>query len=477
MIRRAAAAAAALLIGGGMVARDTAPDPAERLPGGAATVLNAAGATAFSLPSATLPFERGFDFRVGDGVFRRLWVSAPASVTSSDGLGPLYNARGCQSCHLRDGRGRPPEAGEAASSLLIRLSIPPRGPAEEALLAAQRVPAIGDPIYGLQLQTFGIQGHPAEGQVVIDWTEEAVHLAGGEVARLRRPAFRIENPGYGPFAPGLMISPRIAPPMIGLGLLEAIPEAEILAGADPDDRDGDGVSGRAARVWSNAVGRMMLGRFGWKALAPTMADQVADAFAADMGLSTRLHRGGFGECTEAQTACRAAIDGADPREGVEVTDRLFDLVVHYARNLAVPARGADADAAQARQGRALFRDAGCSACHRPGFTTGALPDRPEHSGQRIWPYSDLLLHDMGEGLADRRPEGAASGTEWRTPPLWGIGRTRAVSGHTQFLHDGRARTLLEAILWHGGEAQRARDAVAAMAPADRAALIAFLESL
>lgn len=476
-MRRLPVAALALLLAGGVLARDSEPDPAELLPGGAATAVNARGATAFSLASATLPFERAFDFRVGDGVFRRLWVSAPASVTSSDGLGPLYNARGCQSCHLRDGRGRPPEAGEAASSLLIRLSIPPRGPAEEALVAAGRVPAIGDPTYGLQLQTFGIQGHPAEGQVVIDWTEEEVPLAGGEVARLRRPALRIENPGYGPFAPGLMLSPRIAPPMIGLGLLEAVPEAEILAGADPEDRDGDGISGRAARVWSNAEGRMMLGRFGWKALAPTMADQTADAFAADMGLSTRLHRGGFGECTEAQTACRAAIDGADPREGVEVTDRLFDLVVHYARNLAVPPRGPGAESAQARHGRALFRDAGCSACHRPSFTTGTLPDRPEHSAQRIWPYSDLLLHDMGEGLADHRPEGAAGGTEWRTPPLWGIGHTQAVSGHTQFLHDGRARNLLEAILWHGGEAQRARDAVAAMTPADRAALLAFLESL
>lgn len=476
-MRRLPIAAVALLLAGGTLARDSEPDPAELLPGGGATALNARGATAFSLASATLPFERVFDFRVGDGVFRRLWVSAPASVTSSDGLGPLYNARGCQSCHLRDGRGRPPEAGEAASSLLIRLSIPPRGPAEEALVAAGRVPAIGDPVYGLQLQTFGIQGHLAEGQVVIDWTEEEVPLAGGEVAHLRRPGFRIENPGYGPFAPGLMISPRTAPPMIGLGLLEAVPEAEILAGADPDDRDDDGISGRAARVWSNAEGRMMLGRFGWKALAPTMADQVADAFAADMGLSTRLHRGGFGECTEAQTACRAAIDGADPREGVEVTDRLFDLVVFYARNLAVPPRGPDAETAETRHGRMLFREAGCSACHRPSFTTGTLPDRPEHSAQRIWPYSDLLLHDMGEGLADHRREGAASGTEWRTPPLWGIGRTQAVSGHTQFLHDGRARNLLEAILWHGGEAQRARDAIAAMTPAERAALLAFLESL
>jgi CxxC motif-containing protein (DUF1111 family) len=269
-----------------------------------------------------------------------------------------------------------------------------------------------------------------------------------------------------------MISPRIAPPMIGLGLLEAIPAAEIQAGADPDDRDGDGISGRAAEVRSGQHDRLMLGRFGWKALTPTMEDQVADAFAADMGMSSRLHRDGFGDCTTAQEACRTAPDGADAPEDVEVPDKLLDLVVFYVRNLAVPGRtGAN------ERGQALFGAAGCAACHRPGFTTGEVPGRPEHSGQRIWPYTDLLLHDMGEGLADNRPEGDADGREWRTPPLWGIGRTAAVSGHTQFLHDGRARSLLEAILWHGGEAQAARDAVAGMSPADRAALIAFLESL
>jgi CxxC motif-containing protein (DUF1111 family) len=460
-----------LLLAGAAVAGH-ASDPAEHLPGGAATALNAAGATAFSLPSANLPFERQLDFKVGDGVFRRLWVSAPASTRSSDGLGPLYNARGCQSCHMRDGRGRPPEPGEAASSLLMRLSVPPRDTTEQAVLATRRMPAIGDPVYGLQLQTFGIQGHPAEGRVVPDWTEFEVPLEGGEAARLRRPAWRIEDPGHGPFASGLMISPRIAPPMIGLGLLEAIPAAEIQAGADPDDRDGDGISGRAAEVRSGQHDRLMLGRFGWKALIPTMEDQVADAFAADMGMSSRLHRDGFGDCTTAQEACRTAPDGADAPEDVEVPDKLLDLVVFYARNLAVPGRtGAN------ERGQALFGAAGCAACHRPSFTTGEVPGRPEHSGQRIWPYTDLLLHDMGEGLADNRPEGDADGREWRTPPLWGIGRTAAVSGHTQSLHDGRARSLLEAILWHGGEAQAARDAVAGMSPADRAALIAFLESL
>jgi CxxC motif-containing protein (DUF1111 family) len=472
-MRRFLAAAAALVLAGA-VAADDRPDPSELLPGGAASVRSTGDARAFSQGSGNLPYARLFDFRIGDGVFRKLWVSSPSSTTSSDGLGPLYNARGCQSCHLRDGRGHPPEPGEAASSLLMRLSVP--GPVAQAGEPAPGWrPATPDPTYGLQLQTFGIQGHAAEGHVAVDWTEQSVPLSGGEVARLRHPAWRIEGWGYGPPAPGLMTSPRVAPPMIGLGLLELVPERDILAGADPDDRDHDGISGRAARVWSGSLGAPALGRFGWKALAPTLRDQVADAFLADMGLATPIHPQGFGECTAAQPLCRAAPDGA-PRPGLpEVDPRLFDLTVFYAANLAVPARAAPTP--QVLRGRAVFREVGCDACHRPSFTTGDGADRPELSGQRIWPYTDLLLHDMGEGLADGRPEGAADGREWRTAPLWGLGHTRDVSGHTQLLHDGRARSVLEAILWHGGEAEAARDRVVGLPPSDRAALLAFLESL
>ncbi|NKC31230.1 di-heme oxidoreductase family protein [Falsiroseomonas selenitidurans] len=465
--------AVALLLAGA-VAADDGPDPAELAPGGTATVRDTGDARAFSLPSASLALERQFDFKLGDGVFRKLWVSSPSSTTSSDGLGPLYNARGCQSCHLRDGRGRPPEPGEPASSLLVRLSVPPgqaRGPGP----APGWLPADPDPTYGLQLQTFGIAGHPAEGRVRVDWTEQPVPLAGGETASLRRPAWHIADWGYGPPAPGLMLSPRVAPPMIGLGLLEAVPAAAIRAGADPEDHDRDGISGRAADVWSAHLGIPALGRFGWKAQAPTLPDQVADAFAADMGLSTRINPAHAGECTAAQADCRTAPHGAPEDGGPEVDPRLFELVVFYARNLGVPARAAPTP--QVMRGRALFRETGCAACHRPSFTTGAIPGRPEHSHQRIWPYTDLLLHDMGEGLADHRPEGAADGREWRTPPLWGLGHTLRVSGHTQLLHDGRARSVLEAILWHGGEAQAARDAVAALPRAERAALLAFLESL
>ncbi|HEX9857075.1 MAG TPA: di-heme oxidoredictase family protein, partial [Paracoccaceae bacterium] len=186
----------------------------------------------------------------------------------------------------------------------------------------------------------------------------------------------------------------------------------------------------------------------------------------------------WGDCTLAQGDCRAAPGGEDAgrRDGLEVDGQSLDLVTFYSRNLAVPARRGVDDPAVLR-GKAVFHDLGCAACHQPKFVTHRLDGQPEQSFQLIWPYSDLLLHDMGEGLADHHPEARATGTEWRTPPLWGIGLTRTVSGHSQFLHDGRARSLLEALLWHGGEAQAARDGVVGLPRAEREALITFLENL
>jgi CxxC motif-containing protein (DUF1111 family) len=265
--------------------------------------------------------------------------------------------------------------------------------------------------------------------------------------------------------------------MIGLGLLEAIPAADILAHVDETDADGDGISGRANIVWSTEFDQPMLGRFGLKAGAPTIRQQSADAFAGDIGISNPLHPNGWGECTDTQDACRAAIDGGDNvHDGLEVDADGLDLVTFYSRNLAVPARR-DLDDPEVLLGKEVFYETGCTACHTPKFVTARLEDQPEQSFQLIWPYSDLLLHDIGEGLADLRPEARATGTEWRTPPLWGIGLTEQVSEHTYFLHDGRARSFLEAVLWHGGEAQTHRDAVVAMPKNDRNALIRFLESL
>ena len=444
--------------------------------GGGATVRKPLNASVFSHPSGNMSFERQLEFKVGDGIFRKLWASAPSSTRSSDGLGPLFNARSCQGCHLKDGRGAPPAAGEAAVSMFLRLSVPPRAEAERMALADRRLSIIPEPVYGTQLQNFAIQGHAPEGEMTIAYAELPVTLADGEIVHLRAPRYGVSGLAYGPMSRDVMLSPRVAPQMPGVGLLEAIDEADILAGADPDDRDGDGISGRANSVWSEELGKPVLGRFGWKAGEPTVRQQVAHAFHSDMGLSSALAPASAGDCTETQEACRTAPGGQDDDEKVEVTQQMMDLVVFYARNLGVPARRKENDP-QVLWGKRIFYEAGCAACHRPKFVTRDLPGQPEQSGQLIWPYTDLLLHDMGEGLADGRPEASASGREWRTPPLWGIGLTATVSGHTQFLHDGRARNLLEAILWHGGEAQAARNRVVDLSKPERNALLAFLGSL
>ncbi len=332
-----------------------------------------------------------------------------------------------------------------------------------------------DPMPGGQLQDFAVPGHAAEGRMQITYTDGPVTLSDGTLVTLRRPEYAVVNAGYGPLSNDLQISPRIAPPMIGLGQLEAIPAADILAGADPEDADGDGISGRAQVVWSAEFQRPMLGRFGWKAGNPTVREQSA-SFAGDIGISNPLFTNAAGDCTARQDACTNAPHGDGDARGFEIDAEGLDLVTFYSRNLAVPARR-DADTPEVLRGKQVFHATGCAACHRPKFVTDRLPDQPEQSFQLIWPHSDLLLHDMGEGLADNRPELRTTGREWRTAPLWGIGLTKQVGGVENYLHDGRARTLLEAILWHGGEAANARQSVIDLAAQDRDALIRYLESL
>ena len=439
---------------------------------GAATVRVIDNANAFSSVSANASFEDELNFKVGNGLFKKLWVSSPASTLASDGLGPLYNARSCQRCHIKDGRGHPPEPDDDnAISMFLRVSIPDVARQTEDYLAT-----LPEPTYGTQLQDFGTAGQRAEYDLQITYEEIEVALAGGETASLRKPTYTAANLGYGELHPDTMMSPRVAPQMIGLGLLEAIPAADILALADPGDADGDGISGRPNVVWSKEFDQWMLGRFGHKAMNPTLAQQNADAFWGDIGISNPLFQEPWGACTENQPDCRAAPHGDGDDRVFEIDAEGMELVNFYTRNLAVPARRG-VDDAQVLRGKQVFHEAQCAACHQPAFVTHRLEDRPEQSFQLIWPYTNLLLHDMGEGLADNRPEAGANGREWRTPPLWGIGMTETVSGHTYFLHDGRARNLLEAVLWHGGEAQASRDSVVALPPEDRAALIRFLESL
>ncbi|WP_421907009.1 di-heme oxidoredictase family protein [Mameliella sp.] len=452
------------------------PERFEDKPAGAATVRVTPDANAFSLPSASLDFEGELTFKVGNGLFRKIWVSSPSSTLASDGLGPLFNARSCQRCHIKDGRGHPPDGpSDKAISMFLRVSVP-GGPKDMIPEIEDYIASAPEPTYGTQLQDFSLPGHAPEYRLQIDYEEITVPLSGGETASLRKPTYTAADLGYGPLHPEAMLSPRVAPQMIGLGLLEAVPAADILAGADPDDANGDGISGRTNVVWSVEFDMPMLGRFGHKAGNPTILEQTAAAFVGDIGISSPLFPAGAGECTDLQADCQAAPHGDGDARGFEVDAEGLELTAFYSRNLGVPARR-NLDDPQVLRGKQVFHDSGCADCHRPKFVTHRLPDRPEHSFQLIWPYTDMLLHDMGPGLADGRPEARATGREWRTAPLWGIGLTQQVSGHTTFLHDGRARSLLEAILWHGGEAQPSRDAVTRMPPPDRNALIAFLESL
>lgn len=452
------------------------PEAFESMQGGAGTTKRVSDANALSHPAENLVFEDEQRFLVGNGLFRKDWVTAPSSTVASDGLGPLFNARACQACHIKDGRGHAPAAPEGnATSLLVRLSVEPdarqREQIRKGLLAAAP-----HPVLGFQLQDNAAAGLKPEGRVRIDYEEEPVELPGGETIMLRRPRFSIKNPPEEADLDGLMMSSRIAPAMSGMGLLEAIHEADILALADPDDRDGDGISGRPNLV-GDGKGGLVIGRFGWKALQPTVERQTAHAFSGDMGLSTPVAPDHWGDCTVRQPECRALPHGAQSQFGDEEVPRdLLDLVVFYSRNLAVPVRR-QIDSPQVLAGKEAFYRAGCVACHVPKFVTSRDAEHEAQRFQLIWPYTDLLLHDMGQGLADHREEGLADGQEWRTPPLWGIGLARKVSAEAGFLHDGRARSLAEAILWHGGEAQGARDAFAAMEKAERDALTAFLEAL
>ncbi|WP_434383317.1 di-heme oxidoredictase family protein [Melittangium boletus] len=436
-------------------------EPGEELPGGAATSL-ASDAQAYSRPAPNLPTARLSAFGSGEALFEADWFAAPHARADRDGLGPVFNAVSCEACHFQNGRGTPPTSEEQPTvSLLLRLSVPGTdahgGPRPE-------------PTYGDQLQTRAVSGVPAEGRATLVWTERSGAFADGEPWTLRAPAYRVTQLAHGPLAPDVRVSPRVAPPLVGSGLLEAIPESELLAWADPDDTDGDGISGRPNRVWSARRGRVELGRFGWKANQPDLEQQNAGALRGDLGITTALFP--TESCTAPQTACRDAPSGGTP----ELDEAKLDALTAYTRGLAVPARRGH-DTPGVLRGKDVFHRVGCARCHRPSLDTGAAPEHPELAHQRLWPYTDLLLHDLGEDLADGYEDYLATGREWRTPPLWGLGLTRVVSGHTRLLHDGRARSPLEAILWHGGEAQASRDAVLQLPRAERDALLAFLDSL
>jgi CxxC motif-containing protein (DUF1111 family) len=456
----------------------TKPEQFELLPAGAATNKKLVNRDSFSLFSANLSFEDQERFNLGNGFFTKTWVQAPSSTQASDGLGPLFNSRSCQNCHLKDGRGHPPMgAADDGVSMFLRVSVPPHNAAEQALVNSGQENVIPDPTYGTQLQDFGVTGLRAEGQMKVDYTDLPVTLRDGTVVTLRAPHYSVADLGFGPMAKDVLLSPRVAPPMIGLGLVEAIPQEDILANADPDDADHNGISGEPNWVKSLETGQIALGRFGWKDGAPSIRTQSAAAFAGDIGISTPLNDKPYGDCMPAEGDCLELPTGEQERLGVsEAPDPIMDLVTFYSQNLAVPARRDIADPS-VLHGKEAFYTIGCIGCHVPKYVTSRKAINDAQKFQLIWPYSDFLLHDMGDGLADLRPEAQATGYEWRTAPLWGIGLTETVSGHTFYLHDGRARDLSEAILWHGGEAQKARDAFANLPKSSRDDLLAFLGSL
>ncbi|MEM7533805.1 MAG: di-heme oxidoredictase family protein [Chloroflexota bacterium] len=436
-------------------------EPGEELSGGLTTVFNTTP-NAFSLPAPGLERMDELFFFVGNSFFNQNWVTAPASTTARDGLGPYFNARSCAGCHFKDGRGRPPEFdGELPTGFLVRLSVP----GEDIHHAP-----IPEPTYGGQFHDQAVLELGSEGLVEIDYEEVTGTFADGTPYSLRRPTYTLADLAYGEMHPEVMMSPRVANQVIGMGLLEAITDETLLALADPTDQDGDGISGRPNYVWDAYNNRMAIGRFGWKANQPSVVQQVASAFSGDMGITTGLFP--QDNCAEPQTDCQAVQHGGIP----EIDDDDFLKVVLYTSSLAVPVRR-DWKEPQVLEGKQVFMDAGCASCHTPKLETGIHPTIPALSHQTIRAYTDLLLHDMGDELADGRPDFQATGNEWRTPPLWGIGLFQTVNKHTYYLHDGRARNLMEAVLWHGGEAEAAKGNVLQLSQAQRDALIAFLESL
>ncbi len=452
---------------GGLTAANADPalgelgPPAEGLSGGGATVphLVVEPEMAFSQMVLSIQAPTAERFLAGRRLFHTSFLAGahsepenPTFPEQAGKLGPLFNEESCTSCHPRNGRGAPPEPGQAMTSMVVKVFGPRPAPGGEPT---------AHPTLGRQVQNRAVAGPGAgEADPSITYQTSERRLADGTVVSLRKPVLDWRGSGRPE-----RFSLRIARPLVGLGLLEAVPEAAILARADPGDCNADAISGRPNLARDPETGGVRLGRFGWKASKVSVRHQVADALLVDMGVTTSLFPrpecpGGL--CAEAAP---------------ELSEEDLVRLTTYMSALGVPPRRKVSDPTVQR-GAAVFAAVGCAACHAPSVQTGADHPLVELRDQTIYPYSDLLLHDMGPDLADdSEREFAALPGEWRTPPLWSIGRTRTVSGEARFLHDGRARSFLEAILWHGGEASVVRERAAALPTADREALLTFLDAL
>ncbi|MBA3681298.1 MAG: thiol oxidoreductase [Bacteroidetes bacterium] len=428
----------------------------EELSAGIRTI-NDESSLAFSYRISGLSTVEGGNFFTGNSFFSQNWVEAPSSTSARDGLGPLFNSRSCSGCHLNDGRGEP----FSAKGLLLRLSTGSTGSSGEPM------PDIN---YGGQLQDYALPNITSEGAFSIFYTEIPGAFADGEVYSLRAPTYSFSNLNYGNMQSGILFSPRIGQQMIGLGLIENISITDILTNADETDINMDGISGKANYVYNALTKTTDLGRFGWKANVPNLYHQTAGAFIGDLGITSWLFKDQ--NCTSVQNDCQNAITGGTP----EIDSIKLNYVVLYTKVLGVPIRRNYKDE-EVLKGKYIFKNAGCDKCHTSKFVTSNNSDIAALNNIIIHPYSDFLVHDMGIGLSDNRADFLAKSNEWRTQPLWGIGLIKTVNRHTYLLHDGRARNIQEAILWHGGEAQMSRDYYFKLNKKERSSLLKFIESL
>ncbi len=438
-----------------------------------------AGNTAYLHPVARLDAKQAELFALGQKMFNNRWAFFWFE-NAEFGRGPTSNAQACTTCHANNGRGLAPATAHARQTGVdgtvrdhhITVPFEP-APNMVIRISLKGADAHGGPRphpdYGDQLQIFGVKGVvPAEGQFSIEWREQVSTLADGDQVRLRSPVITITDLAYAPLGDDAMIAARLAPPLVGLGLLEAVPDETILALAAREPVAG--IRGKANRVWDESQRKTVLGRFGLKANHGSIREQVAIAFLNDIGLSSPVYPDQ--NCPPVQAVCKEQMVAGKP----EITARRLDATELYIRAVTVPARRR-IDDPQVRHGEALFAQAHCPICHVPELRTGDAASLPQLAGQTIRPYTDLLLHDMGEGLADGRPDFLAGANEWRTPPLWAIGLSETVNGANAFLHDGRARNFTEAVMWHSGEAEASREAFRNFSREDRAALLSFLTSL
>jgi len=411
------------------------------------------------IPIDNLNDEELDKFYLGKSFFRIPWVEAPSATTARDGLGALFNANSCTSCHKKNGEGDVyNKNGFTSRSLVVRLSIDSNKSEYRDVL--EKDGFIPEPNYGSQLSINSVHGVKPEGKAEVKYQKIDIKLSENETVILNKPIVSLKNLNYGELNKSTNISLRKAPALIGLGLIELISDREILKNVDEFDKNSDGISGKANYIYSKESNKTELGRYTYKASSSSIKLQSALALHNDMGLTTDILP--FENCTKSQKACLNAPKGVD----IDVPNHRLEAIEFYLTNLKTYRAK---ETKEFRENRELFNKIGCVKCHVDSFET--------KKGFKIAPYSDFLLHDMGEGLSDGRSEFLAEKNEWRTTPLWGISIRKKLKKNLTYLHDGRAKSLKEAILWHGGEAEASKEAFKNLPKVKREKIIKFLGEL